>query len=161
MDENAFERLLHLVTPDIEKQNTVMRESISAKHRLIITLRFLATGNSYRSLMYEFRVSESTISKFVPEVCASIYKRLKDQYLKVPNTAADWLNIAEEFQNIWNFPHCLGAMDGKHIVFKAPSSAGSTYFNYKGRHSTLQFFICGCWGKWQTLRWGCFSSEFP
>ncbi|XP_028147820.1 uncharacterized protein LOC114341224 [Diabrotica virgifera virgifera] len=132
-------RLLHLVTPDIEKQTTNMRESISAKHRLIITLRFLATGNSYRSLMYEFRVSKSTISKFVPEVCALIYKRLKD-YLKVPNTAADWLNIAEEYQNIWNFPHCLGTMDG------APSSAGSTFFNYKGTHSRARRVVENAFG---------------
>ncbi|KAB0803148.1 hypothetical protein PPYR_00118 [Photinus pyralis] len=101
----------------------MMREAISAKHRLIITLRFLATGNSYRSLMYDFRVSESIISQIVPQVCAAIYKNLKSDYLKVPSTVVDWLNIAKQFDDMWNFPHCLGAMDGKHIEFRAPLSA--------------------------------------
>lgn len=46
MDENAYNELLHLVSPLIQRQNTVMRESISPHERLTATLRFLATGRS-------------------------------------------------------------------------------------------------------------------
>ena len=41
MDEDAYNQLLHLVTPIIERQNTVMRESISPHERLSATLRYL------------------------------------------------------------------------------------------------------------------------
>lgn len=51
--------------------------------RLQITLRFLATGESFRSLMYATRVHESSISRFIPVVCESLYRRLKGIYLKV------------------------------------------------------------------------------
>nr|XP_022903097.1 protein ALP1-like [Onthophagus taurus] len=137
MDESTFNFLLCRVGPIITKQDTFMRLSISAKDKLLITLRFLATGESYRSLMYSFRVSESTISLFVPKVCRAIYDTLREDYLKVPTVTADWLNIAQDFENRWNIPNTIGALDGKHIVFNAPKSAGSVYFNYKGTHSIV------------------------
>lgn len=45
-----FEEILSLVAPFIEKENTVFRDSVSARHRLVVTLRFLATGNPYQDL---------------------------------------------------------------------------------------------------------------
>ncbi|KAB0804838.1 hypothetical protein PPYR_01808 [Photinus pyralis] len=137
IDEPTFNKLLELVTPYIQKKDTYFREAVSSRDKLIITLRFLATGESYRSLMYSFRQAESTISLFVPEVCRAIYHSLSEEYLKVPNTAAEWLNIAKDFQNIWNLPNVLGAMDGKHVVFKAKRSEGSSFYNYKGQHSIV------------------------
>nr|CAI5842128.1 unnamed protein product [Callosobruchus analis] len=108
-----------------------MRESISAEHKLNVTLRFLATGETYRSLMYNTRIHESTISKFVPEVCTAIYKHLKGKYLRTPRTAEEWLKVAEDYEEKWNFPHCIGALDGRHITFSAPISSGSFYHNYE------------------------------
>ena len=45
--------------------------------------------------------------------------------------------MAESFNNQWNFPHCLGAMDGKHIVVHPPPNSGSYFFNYKHSFSIV------------------------
>lgn len=45
--------------------------------------------------------------------------------------------IAQQFEEIWQFPNCLGALDGRHIKFRPPTSAGSYYYNYKGDHSIV------------------------
>ncbi|VEN58845.1 unnamed protein product [Callosobruchus maculatus] len=137
LDPAQFATLLNLVENDIKKQDTFMRESISAEHKLNVTLRFLATGETYRSLMYSTRIHESTISKFVPEVCRAIYKHLKGKYLATPTTSEGWLKIAREYEEKWNFPHCIGALDGRHICFSAPISSGSFYHNYKGTDSII------------------------
>lgn len=39
--------------------------------------------------------------------------------------------IAEDFFNVWQFLDCLGALDGRHIIFR-PSRSVETYtYNYK------------------------------
>lgn len=105
--------------------------------KLAITLRHLATGDSYHSLMYSFRVAHNTISLIVREVCQAIEAEYAQEVIPCPTTAAEWRAIAEEFQTKWQFPHVLGALDGKHVSIRCPRRGGSLYFNYKGFHSIV------------------------
>ncbi|XP_023028001.2 uncharacterized protein [Leptinotarsa decemlineata] len=97
MSAADFQYLLSKITPAIEKQNTLMRNSIPAAERLALTLRFLATGDSYHSLMYLFRIPGCTISRIIPEVCSAIYNILKEEYLHTPTTEDEWLKISQQF----------------------------------------------------------------
>lgn len=56
--------------------------------------------------------------------------------MAVPTTD-DWRSIAEGFEERWNFPLCCGAVDGKHVVMKAPPNSGSQFHNYKGTFSIV------------------------
>lgn len=49
--------------------------------------------------------------------------------------------ISKEFEERWNFPHCIGAMDGKHIDIIPPRDSGSYFYNYKGKHSMVLLAI--------------------
>lgn len=78
-----FDILLAKVAPAIRKKDTHMRKSVSAETRLAITLRFLSSGDSFRSLMLLFRVAHNTISCIVSTTCKAIYSALVNDYLKV------------------------------------------------------------------------------
>lgn len=53
----------------------------------------------------------------------------------MPNSHQEWVNIAEDFEKRWQFPNCIGALDGKHVSIVRPKNAGSTFYNYKKAHS--------------------------
>ncbi|CAH1957432.1 unnamed protein product [Acanthoscelides obtectus] len=81
MSTSDFEILLQKLAPLITKKDTKFRKAIPAKVRLAITLRYLATGDDFRSLHYLFKISHQLISKIVHEVCASILIVLKDEVM--------------------------------------------------------------------------------
>jgi len=82
MTPSDFEELLQMVGGKISKCDTMFRETIPASIRLAVTLRFLASGESFTSLMYTFRISKQSISRFVLEVCEAIITSLK-RFVKV------------------------------------------------------------------------------
>lgn len=142
MTPNRFEHLLSLVAPLIQKKNTRFREAISPPQRLALTLRYLATGESQQSLSFSYRVGRTTVSRIVSETSLAIYNALKDPYLKNPSSTEEWLSISLGFEDTWNFPHCIGAIDGKHIRIECPKLTGSYYYNYKGFYSIVLLAVC-------------------
>lgn len=53
-----------------------------------------------------------------------------------------WLKAAAEFEAMWDFPHCLGAVDGKHVIIHAPPLSGSRFYNYKKFFSFILMAVC-------------------
>ena len=42
-------------------------------------------------------------------------------------TAEFWKQVAAKYESYWQFPNCVGSIDGKHILMQAPPHSGSTY----------------------------------
>ena len=62
--------------------------------------------------------------------CDAIWNRLVKRHM--PFVTENMLQeITDEFETQWNFPNCVGAMDGKHVRFRCPQSSGFQFYNYK------------------------------
>ena len=67
MEPDVFNELVQRVSPRITKSSDG-RPPLEPGLKMAITIRFLATGDSYHSLGFNFRVPHNTISLFVPQV---------------------------------------------------------------------------------------------
>ncbi|PNF29335.1 hypothetical protein B7P43_G07804 [Cryptotermes secundus] len=72
MSPTNFEDLLMKIGPKIGKRPTNMREPISIQDGLVVTIRFLATGDFYASLQCLFRFSKQAIGQIIPEAHSDV-----------------------------------------------------------------------------------------
>ncbi|KAL4100907.1 hypothetical protein QTP88_020932 [Uroleucon formosanum] len=89
-----------------------------------------------KTISFSYRLGLSTVYQIIIEVCYAIIKIVMPEVMLVP-TEQKWKEIASEFWTCWNFPNCLGAIDGKHVTIQASPNSGSQYFCYKKTFSIV------------------------
>ncbi|XP_073401160.1 uncharacterized protein [Dendrobates tinctorius] len=140
MSQQSFNDLLGRVQEAIRRQDTQLCRAIPPEEWLLVTLRFLATGQTLSSLHFQYRIGISTLSGIVAETCQALWNVLCPEFMPLP-TAEKWLENAEKFWTVCSFPNCLGAVDGKRIRIIKPKRTGSEYYNYKKYFSTVLMAI--------------------
>lgn len=90
---------------------------------------------------YYYRLGHSTIGMIIRDVCAAICRNL-GSCLDLPKNEDDWKEIALGFEKHANFPHCIGAIDGKHVRLIKPTDSGTLYYNYKHYFSIVLLAVC-------------------
>ena len=80
----------------ITKQTTKFRTPVPAEERLAISLQYLLRGETYESVIYQFRIHRTTVSQIIKEVCSAIYKVLETDYMKVSSFRQELKTIADE-----------------------------------------------------------------
>ncbi|CAF4053586.1 unnamed protein product [Rotaria sp. Silwood2] len=101
-----------------------------------------------------FRVQRSTFGEFVRLVGPHVFKNdtnyraaipvekriaylILSKLIKFPSTDAEIRKTMNGFVTKFDYPLCLGSLDGTHIQIKPPVGAESDYYNYKKFHSVI------------------------
>lgn len=63
------------------------------------------------------------------------------------------------FEKNWNFPNCVGAVDGKHVCITKPKKSGSIYINYKKTFSIILMAVVDASYKFLYIDVGAAGSE--
>lgn len=120
--------------------------------------RYLATGSSFKTLGYSFRISDVTVGRIVKEICEAIWDNL--HALHIPFPKEDEVEpIVQEFWNKWKFPNCVGCIDGKHLRIKNPRHSGSLYRNYKQFFSIVLQAVAGPDYRFIAIHVGAYGKE--
>ena len=138
---STFDDLLRLIGPTLVKKTSRFREPLPPALRLAVALRYLAAGETQASLSYNFRIGRSTVCQILKEVPEKIWEILSPIAVKVPEREDEWKRLAKDFWNLWGFPNCLGAIDGKHCVITCPHNSGGAFYNHKGLFSIVLFAV--------------------
>lgn len=113
MTPQRFDHLLSFVKADLSPRPNSFRQGLSAEEKLLVTLRYLATGNSQQSNSFNFQLGRSTVSQVIKQTCDAIWNRLAETYMKFPSTLKEWQQISDGFEQKCNFPHVIGALGGE------------------------------------------------
>ncbi|XP_050676761.1 uncharacterized protein LOC126973478 [Leptidea sinapis] len=136
MPMDTFNRLELKLQERLAMQDTYFRKTITPRHRLATFLRFLATGDSFKTISFTYRMGRSTVGSIVHRTSRVVIEVLLNEVMPAP-TEDRWNEIAIEFWERWQFPNCIGALDGKHVTIQAPKASGSLYWNYKKTYSIV------------------------
>lgn len=102
----------------------------------------LARGTSIRTSSWSYRIGRSTAHNIFRETCNALWTTLQPIYLKT-YTRESMMQISEDFFNRWQFPNCVGAIDGKHISIQCPPKTGSLFYSsYKKTFSIILIAAC-------------------
>jgi acetyltransferase-like isoleucine patch superfamily enzyme len=64
-----------------------------------------------QTIAWKYQLRLATVHKIILEICDLVWTVLAPIYLKAPETNEEWLRIAHDFYNKWNFPNCIGGYD--------------------------------------------------
>jgi len=73
----------------------------------------MASGNSQIPISFSYRIAPSTVHSIIISICEAIWNKLSPTVLPQP-TEEEWKKKGKEFYSLWQFPNCIGAIDGKH-----------------------------------------------
>ncbi|XP_043462833.1 protein ALP1-like [Leptopilina heterotoma] len=156
MSVEQFEELHGLIHHRLQKRS--LRQPLSTRLRLAVTLSILAHGDNFYTTSNFFRIGLSTTYSIIAEVCPIIWECLQPLYLKGNIELNDWIVTAEGFRVKWDLPNCIGAIDGKEIAINKPENSGSIFFNYKKFFSFKLMAMCDSFCRFSWVDIGDYGS---
>ena len=85
MSLEKFDELIQKLTTKLEKSYSNIRAPICVEEQVAVTLRFLATGDSFKTIAFSYQFGHSTVQNIVLRTCTAILKVLVDELLPSPS----------------------------------------------------------------------------
>ena len=98
------------------------------------------------------------MTSVIPETCDALFEALHEEVMPTP-TPEDWLRISKDYQKCWQFPNCVGSIDGKRIVLQALCNSGSMFYKYKHTFSIVLLAVVDANYRFTYIDVGAYGSQ--
>lgn len=158
--KGTFLFILAEVREDLQRETTA-EVPISPEVRLAVCLYRLARGDYLHTIAELTGLGTSTVCMIVKEVSNVIISRLWQNFVSknFPNDLEKLKDIMVAFEEHWQYPCCIGAVDGCHLPMKCPrggQESAKEYHNFKNFYSIVLMAMVD---SRQRFMWA--SSGFP
>lgn len=146
--------ILRLISPNLEHV-TMRSMPLSPMDKLLVSLRFYATGSFQVVIGDVIHVHKSTVCRIIRLVSFWLASQRK-HFINMPETNAETIETKNDFYEILNFPNVIGCIDCTHIRIQSPGGQNAELFrNRKGYYSINVQAVCNASLGFQeiTARW--------
>lgn len=105
--------------------------AVTNLEKMRVFLRYIGDPGFQSGVGEDIGVHRTTVSKTFSHVLTEIMQK-KDQWIRFPASEAAMQNAQTEWQERYEFPGAVGAVDCTHIQIKKPHNHGDEYINRKG-----------------------------
>ena len=133
LKRNTFDRLLGILRPFLQREDTRFRKCIRPEKVLSIGIYRLANGGSFENTGIAMNVGKTTAIEAFMDVVDGLYE-LRNDYNKFPMTVAETAASIATFTSLSNLPNVAGAIEGTHIIIKIPKDSAVDYFSRYQEH---------------------------
>ena len=135
LDRAGIVFLTDLVRGALQSQ-TERNKALTPEMKIIITLRYLATGKMQLCNGDDFGVTQPTISRVITQTLNALTQpNIFRQFVNFPRARPEIEKKQREFMRVAGFPGIVGVIDGTHIRIVAPRVDEAEYVNRKRYHS--------------------------
>ena len=142
MSVGDFKHLVDELKPSLKSRRG---PKARVKKIVCVTLKYLAHGDTFKQLQYDFGIGQSTAHKYVRQgtkALSGIYKK----HVYFPKTIEECDEIADGFRQCRGLPGVVGCIDGSHIripeVFEGTCPRALDWFNRKKYYSMVILATC-------------------
>ena len=140
LPRDLINRVCDIVRDDIDRA-THRSSPLPVSLQVMVALRFYATGAFQTVIGDIHNISKASVSRTIYNVSGAIARKCH-QFISMPTSRQDLLNISAQFLPASTLPNVFGAVDGTHIGVKAPSDEEHIYVNRKNFHSINVQGVC-------------------
>ncbi|XP_065200775.1 putative nuclease HARBI1 [Planococcus citri] len=111
---------------------TTRNNALTAREKVLLTLRYYATGSMIKVAADFVGVHESTASRVI-RLVSYYLARLRPEFIEYPTSEEELSEIRQGFFNIAQFPRCIGAVDCTHVKILSPGGQDAEIFRNRKR----------------------------